>query len=171
MTSMASEATPFGKWAFRQAVKAGMKRVKAVEAGKPVPLGTRLSYAFWDFALLHNLRRMLGFDRLRRGTTGAAPISPDLLRWFRAVGVLVLEGYGMTESTGVISVNTIDDQKNGSVGKAVPGGTVKIAADGEILYRGRNVFKGYWDKPDKPVETMTADGWLKTGDVGRLDED
>lgn len=170
ITIMASEATPFGKWAFRQAVKAGMKRVKAVEAGKPVPLGARLSYAFWDFALLHNLRRMLGFDRLRRGTSGAAPISPDLLRWFKAVGIVVLEGYGMTESSGVISVNRLESDRTGSVGPIVPGGEVRIAPDGEIQYRGPNVFHGYWNKPDKTAETVTEDGWLRTGDVGRVED-
>ncbi len=167
---MASEATPFGRWAFARAVRAGMNRVKAVEEGRRVPLGTRLSYAFWDFALLRNLRRMLGFDRLRRGTSGAAPISPDLLRWFKAIGVIVLEGYGMTESSGVISVNRLDSDRTGTVGPVVPGGEVRIAPDGEIQYRGPNVFKGYWNKPDKTAETVTEDGWLKTGDVGRVED-
>ena len=167
---MASEATPLGKFAFAQAVKSGLKRVKAVEAGRPVPLGTRLSYAFWDFVVLRNLRRMLGFDRLRRGTSGAAPISPDLLRWFKAVGIVVLEGYGMTESSGVISVNRLESDRTGSVGPIVPGGEVRIAPDGEIQYRGPNVFHGYWNKPEKTAETVTEDGWLRTGDVGRVED-
>ncbi|MCO5159327.1 MAG: long-chain fatty acid--CoA ligase [Aquamicrobium sp.] len=170
VTIMASEATPLGRWAFAQAVKAGMKRVRALDAGRPVPLGTRLSYGFWDFVLLRNLRRMLGFDRLRRGTSGAAPISPDLLRWFKAVGIVVLEGYGMTESSGVISVNNLERDRTGTVGPIVPGGEVRIAADGEIQYRGPNVFHGYWNKPDKTAETVTEDGWLKTGDVGRVED-
>ncbi|RIK85769.1 MAG: long-chain fatty acid--CoA ligase [Hyphomicrobiales bacterium] len=171
VTIMASEATPFGRWAFGRAVKAGLKRVAAMEAGGPVPFGTRLSYAFWDFTVLRNLRRMLGFDRLRRGTSGAAPISPDLLRWFKVIGVIVLEGYGMTESSGVISVNRLDNDRTGTVGPIVPGGEVRVADDGEIQYRGPNVFKGYWNKPDKTAEALTEDGWLRTGDVGRLDED
>lgn len=170
VTIMASEATPLGKWAFAQAVKTGLKRVKALEAGGAVPLGTRLAYAFWDFVLLRNLRRMLGFDRLRRGTSGAAPISPDLLRWFKAVGIIVLEGYGMTESSGVISVNHLDRDRTGTVGPIVPGGEVRIAPDGEIQYRGPNVFKGYWAKPEKTAEAVTEDGWLKTGDVGRVED-
>ena len=168
---MAGEATPLGKWAYRQAVATGLKRVEHLEDGRSPSLSNRLAYAFWDFFVLRNLRRMLGFDRLRRGTTGAAPISPELLRWFRAVGVTLLEGYGMTESSGVISVNLIEDQKIGSIGKAVPGGEVRIAPDGEILYRGANVFKGYWNKPDKTAETITEDRWLKTGDVGRFDNE
>ncbi|MBX3574711.1 MAG: long-chain fatty acid--CoA ligase [Mesorhizobium sp.] len=169
ITIMANEATRLGKLSYRMAVATGMKRGLLMEEGRPVPLGTRLAYAFWDFAVLKNLRRMIGLDRLRRGTTGAAPISPDLLRWYRAIGVTVLEGYGMTESSGVISVNVMDDYKTGSIGKVVPGGEVRIAPDGEILYRGANVFKGYWNKPEKTAETITEDGWLKTGDVGRID--
>jgi len=169
ITIMSNEATRLGKLAYRMAVATGMKRGLLMEEGRAVPLGTRLAYAFWDFAVLKNLRRMIGLDRLRRGTTGAAPISPDLLRWYRAIGVTVLEGYGMTESSGVISVNVMDDYKTGSIGKVVPGGEVRIAPDGEILYRGANVFKGYWNKPEKTAETVTEDGWLKTGDVGRID--
>ncbi len=171
ITIMANEATPIGKWAYRRAVATGRARAEALENGDPVPFGTKLAYAFWDFMVLKNLRRMLGFDRLRRGTTGAAPISPDLLRWYKAVGITVLEGYGMTESSGVISVNLIEKYKTGSVGPAVPGGHVRIAPDGEIQYKGGNVFKGYWNKPEKTAETVTEDGWLKTGDVGRLDNE
>ncbi len=171
VTIMANDATPLGKWAYRRAIATGMARARALEHGDPVPAGTKLAYAFWDFLVLRNLRRMLGFDRLRRGTTGAAPISPDLLRWYQAVGITVLEGYGMTESSGVISVNLIEDAKTGSVGKVVPGGHARISPDGEIQYKGANVFKGYWNKPEKTAETVSEDGWLRTGDVGRLDNE
>ena len=171
VTIMAGEATMLGKWSYRQAVRTGMKRLEAIENGDPVPVGTRIAYAFWDFMVFRNLRRMLGFDRLRRGTTGAAPISPDLLKWYGAVGITVLEGYGMTESSGVISVNLIGKQKRASVGPAVPGGELRIGQGGEIQYRGPNVFKGYWNKPDKTAETVTEDGWLLTGDVGRMDNE
>ena len=169
VTIMAGEATWLGRMAYGLALRTGMKRAEALENGETPSLGTRLAYAFWDFVVLRNLRMMLGFDRLRRGTTGAAPISPDLLKWYRAVGITVLEGYGMTESSGVISLNLIEDYKTGSIGKAVPGGEVRIAVDGEIQYRGRNVFKGYWNKPDKTEETISSDGWLRTGDIGRID--
>ena len=166
---MAGEGTWLGKFAYARALAAGRRRAAFMEEGKPVPAATQLIYAFWDFMVLKNIRRMIGLDRLRRGTTGAAPISPDLLKWYQAIGVTILEGYGMTESSGVISLNLIEDNKTGSIGKPVPGGEVKVAPDGEILYRGGNVFRGYWNKPEKTAETITEDGWLKTGDVGRFD--
>ncbi|HTV68629.1 MAG TPA: long-chain fatty acid--CoA ligase [Rhizobiaceae bacterium] len=166
---MAGDAGAVGRWAYKQAVAAGMKRAEYLEEGRSVPFGTALSYAFWDFAVLKNLRRLVGLERLRRGTTGAAPISPDLLKWYKAIGVTVLEGYGMTESSGVISLNDLKEFKTGSIGKVVPGAEVRIAPDGEIQYRGGNVFKGYWRKPEKTAETVTPEGWLKTGDIGRID--
>jgi long-chain acyl-CoA synthetase len=166
---MAGESTRLGRWAYHQAIATGMKRGEYLEEEKPVPFGTAAAYAFWDFMVLKNLRRMLGLDRLRRGTTGAAPISPDLLKWYRAIGVTVLEGYGMTESSGVISLNLLRDFKTGTVGKVVPGSELRIAPDGEIQYRGGNVFKGYWNKPDKTAETLAEGGWLRTGDLGRID--
>jgi long-chain acyl-CoA synthetase len=165
---MSGEATALGRLAYGMALRTGMKRAKLMEDGQAVPASTRLAFAFWDFFVLKNLRRMLGLHRLRRGTTGAAPISPDLLMWYKAIGVTVLEGYGMTESSGVISVNTMEASKTGTVGPVVPGGEMRIAPDGEIQYRGPNVFAGYWKKPDKTAETV-VDGWLKTGDVGRID--
>ena len=171
VTIMAEEATPIGKWAYRRAIAAGMKRCEALDNGEPVPALTQLAYRFWDFTVLHGMRRLLGFDRLRRGTTGAAPISPALLKWYKAVGITVLEGYGMTESSGVISVNLMEDNKTGSIGKVVPGGEARFAADGEIQYRGPNVFQGYWNKPDKTAETIDEDGWLHTGDVGHIDNE
>lgn len=167
---MASEATPLGRWAYNKAVAAGHARAEALENGDPVPTGTDLAYRFWDLVLLRNLRRMLGLHRLRRGTTGAAPISPDLLKWYKAIGVTILEGYGMTESSGVMSVNLLDRYKTGAVGPCVPGAELRISPEGEIQYKGPNVFQGYWNKPDKTAETI-EDGWLKTGDVGRLDNE
>ncbi len=119
--------------------------------------------------MLANLRRMIGMDRLRRGTTGAAPISPELLRWFWAIGIPLYEGFGQTECSGVASVNHPGRNKVGSIGVTVPGSQMKIAPDSEILIRGPHVFKGYWNNPEKTAETITSDGWLKTGDVGKVD--
>ncbi len=165
------DATATQKWAYGQALKAGMARAECEAEGRPVPLSTQLAYRFWDMALLHNLRRMIGMDRLRRGGSGAAPISPDLLRWYHAIGVPVLEGYGMTESSGVISINNADDNKIGTVGPALPGAQIRIADDGEVQYKAGNVFQGYWNNPEKTAETFTEDGWLRTGDVGTIDNE
>lgn len=162
---MLEDATPLGKWAFTQALKAGHKRVEALENNKPTPI----SYQFWDLVLLRNLRRMLGMDKLRRGGSGAAPISPDLLQWFRAIGVPIYEGYGMSETAGIMTINLSDAERLGSVGRVVPGAEVRIGEGGEIQYLGANCFKGYWKNPEKTEETFTSDGWLRSGDIGQID--
>ena len=163
------DATALQKWAYGKALKAGKARAKCLAEGKPLPLGTKLAYRFWDFALLQNLRRMIGMDRLRRGGSGGAPISPELLKWYHAIGVPVLEGYGMTESAGVISINNLENNKIGTVGAALPGAQLRISEDGEIQYKAGNVFQGYLKNPEKTAETFAEDGWLRTGDVGMLD--
>ena len=168
---LTADATPMQRWAFNRALKAGKKRAAYLLEGKSAPASVESRYNFWDRLVLRNLRRMLGMDRLRRGGSGAAPISPELLEWFMAIGVPVLEGYGMTESSGVISINTHSENKVGTVGRPVPGAEVRIADDGEIQYRAGNVFQGYLNKPEKTAETITEDGWLRTGDVGYVDNE
>jgi len=156
-----SEATPFGRWAFDRAMASGAAALE----GKASPM-----HKVWDFLVLRNIRQMVGMDRNRRSTTGAAPISPDLIRWYGALGVTLLEGYGMTETSGVASVNVIGDNRIGSVGCALPGTEMRITEQGEITLKGPNVFKGYWRKPEKTAEDI-RDGWLHTGDVGRIGND
>ncbi len=168
---LAGDGTSLGKWSFARALDAGMARAEFVIANRDAPPLVQMRYALWDFLVLKNLRRMLGMARVRRAITGAAPISPDLLKWYRAIGVNLVEGLGQTEGTGVTTVNQVSHNKNGTVGPAIPGVTVRIAEDGEIQFRGGNVFPGYWNAPDKTAETMTDDGYLRTGDVGLLDED
>ena len=166
---MSRQATPLGRFAYARAVAAGLRRANALMSGRrPGPL-TTLSYAFWDLLVLRNLRSMLGIHRARYAVSGAAPISAEVLRWFRAIGLPMLEGYGLTESTGVVSVNRLDAFRLGSVGPAVPGVTVRIAEGGEIQMKGANIFAGYWKQPEKTAETLTEDGWLRTGDVGEID--
>ena len=166
---MSADATALQKWAFEKSVRAGAQKTEFEIEGRPAPLGARLSYKFWDFLVLRNLRRMLGMDRLRRGGSGAAPISPELLRWFHGIGIPLLEGYGMTETSGVISINALGENKFGTVGPAIPGAELRIASNGEIQYSAGNVFQGYWNLPEKTADTFTEDGWLRTGDVGSLD--
>jgi len=166
---LVADATPLQKFAYGRALAAGMRKTEAEIEGRKLSGMAAVSHTFWDVLVLRNLRRMLGMDRLRRGGSGAAPISPDLLKWFHSIGVPLLEGYGMTESAGVISINTRENNKFGTVGPALDGAKLRIAPDGEIQYWAGNVFQGYWKKPDKTAETITDDGWLRTGDVGALD--
>lgn len=165
------EATGVGRWAFDSAVRAGRERARYMLAGDPVPSSVQIKYNLWDFLVLANLRRMIGMDRLRRGGTGAAPISPDLLEWFWGIGVPVLEGFGQTECAGVATTNTLTQNKIGSIGIGVPGSEVRLGPENEIQLRGGHVFKGYWNKPEKTAETITEDGWLRTGDVGKMDNE
>jgi long-chain acyl-CoA synthetase len=168
---LVSDATQMGKLAYKLAVKAGMKRADYVIGGGKAPALVELQFKIWDFLVLRNLRRMTGLSRLRLGTSGAAPISPELLKWYRAIGVPLIEGYGQTEGSGLTTVNQIDHNKVGTVGPAIPGIELRIADDGEIQMKGGNVFPGYWNAPEKTSETMTQDGWLRTGDVGSLDDE
>ncbi len=168
---LAQEATWIGRLSFKMALNAGRKRTEALMQKGSVPAGTALNFWIWDQLVLKNLRRMLGFDRMRRGGTGAAPISPELLKWYWSIGVPLVEGYGMTETAGIATINTPSENKVGTIGKPVPGVHVRIAEDGEIQTKGLNNFQGYWRNNEKTAETFTDDGWLRTGDVGRIDED
>jgi len=166
---MRGEATALGRWFLDRAIAAGLERGDRLEKGEAVPPGLALRYRLWDLLVLRNLRRMLGFDRLRRGSTGAAPIAPDIIRWYGAIGVLLLEGYGMTESSGVASANLLDRNTIGTVGPSLPHTKITIGEDSQILINGPTVFMGYWGKPEKTAEAITEDGWLLTGDAGYLD--
>jgi len=167
---MAQDATWIGRAAFGLAIRAGAKRAGYTLDNRPVPATVAANYLLWDFLVLRNLRRMLGMDRLRQGLTGAAPISPELLKWYHAIGVPLYEGFGMSETAGVSTINLPGANRTGSVGRAIPGVQIRIGAGDEIQVKGLNVFDGYLNKPEKTAETMTPDGWLKTGDVGRIED-
>ena len=165
LMTLRDEATSFGRWCFDRALAAG----QAWHCEKQRSPLNALRYHFWNLLVLRNVRDLIGMARLRRGTTGAAPISPDQIRWFRALGVPLYEGYGMTETTGVVSLNSREREQVGSVGEPLPETQVRIADNGEVLVRGGHVFAGYWRKPEKTAEDI-RDGWLHTGDVGRLED-
>jgi long-chain acyl-CoA synthetase len=138
--------------------------------GQDVPDELKGAYDRAEEALYSKVRGLFG-NSLTKAVSGAAPISKEILQFFYACGVPVLEGWGMTETTAVGAVNTLEHLRFGTVGRAMPGVEFKIAEDGEILTRGPNVFREYWRNPEATKETFTEDGWLMTGDLGSLDED
>ena len=168
---MSQDATPFGRVAFGLAVKAGLARAEYLSRGQPVPAGIAAQFWVWDHLVLRNLRRMLGMDKMRRGGSGAAPISPDLLKWYWAIGVPLVEGFGMTETAGLASLNTTDENRIGTIGRAAEGCDIRVSDEGELQIKGLNIFQGYWRNNAKTAESFTDDGWLRTGDVGTIDAD
>ncbi|MFT3803022.1 MAG: long-chain fatty acid--CoA ligase [Burkholderiaceae bacterium] len=165
------EATGLQRWAYERAIAIGYRVADAKLAGRPVGplLDWQARIARW--LVLDNVRRIIGVHRMRWALTGAAPIAPDLIRWYLALGITLVEGYGMTESTGGGSVNMPGALRVATVGRPQPFNEIRLSADGEILIRGPNVFMGYLNLPDKTKEAIDGDGWLHTGDVGVIDGD
>lgn len=154
---------------FRRAVRVGVAWSKAKDAGN-VPLGLKLQYRLFDKLVFGKLRTTLG-GNVQHAISGSAPLGLFLGHFYRALGVQVLEGYGLTETTAPISVNLPGAFKIGTVGPPLPGCAVRIDDDGEILTKGVNVFREYWKNPEATGEAFTEDGWFRTGDIGRLDDD
>jgi long-chain acyl-CoA synthetase len=154
---------------FRRAIDLGVKVRRMKERGEEVPDDLQKAFERADEQLFSKVRVIFG-GQVREAGTGAAPIAPEILEFFYACGVPVLEGYGMTETTAVATVSTREHFKIGTVGRALPGVELKIADDGELLIRGPNVFQGYY-KNEKATRETIVDGWLHTGDLGEIDED
>jgi long-chain acyl-CoA synthetase len=171
VTIALKDATPFQKWMYRQALTLGYRQVDCKLEGDTPSLSLRLANKAAYWLVFRNIRRMLGLDRCRLAFTGAAPIAPDLIRWYLALGIDMREVYGQTENCGVATVMPADRVKLGSVGKAAPWGEVKISPQGEILIRGDFLFMGYLNQPEKSAEAIDAQGWLHTGDVGAIDNE
>ncbi|TMD09341.1 MAG: long-chain fatty acid--CoA ligase [Chloroflexi bacterium] len=146
------------------------RKTAAYEAQVTPSTWVRSQWALADRLVYRKIRETLGFDQIRICVSGSAPVSPDILRFFYGLGVEILEGYGLTETTAPVTVNRPGQARFGTVGTALPGEEVRIAADGEILVRGPNVFQGYFRDPVATAEAL-HDGWLLTGDVGELDAD
>jgi long-chain acyl-CoA synthetase len=164
------QAGAFQQWAYKTAIGIGQRQAKLREERKPVPAG--LTFAFWIARLLvlNNVRRAIGVHRARVLATGAAPISPDLVRWYMALGLEMVEVWGMTESCGSGTANPIGRAKPGAIGVPEPTVEMKLSPEGELLVRGATVFMGYLNQPEKTAETI-RDGWLHTGDVGKVDDE
>jgi len=157
------------KAVFDWAIGVGGKMREAERSGRKPGFLLRKQYEFADRKVLSKIRGLFG-GKLRLAVSGAAPINPDILRFFDAAGVLVLEGWGMTETSTAATISTPDDFKIGTIGKPFPGCEVKIAEDGEILVRGPNVFQGYYKNEEATRETI-VDSWLHTGDLGEIEPD
>jgi long-chain acyl-CoA synthetase len=164
----ALSADPEKSKAFNEAVDAALPIVEKMTRGT----ATQEEIDTWNFldqVAFSTVRGLIGLDETEICITGAAPLPAEILSWFRAIGVPLTEGYGMSETTAVLT--WANDPKPGCVGRAATGVELKIAEDGEVLCRGGNNFVGYLGKPEQTAETIDADGWLHTGDIGVLDED
>ena len=151
-----------GAWARSQGLAGGY----ADQKGQPRPM----FYGFAERLVFSKVREQLGLDRSRIQITSAAPISKDTLEFFLSLGVPIMEVYGMSECTGPTTASVPGKYVTGKVGTKLPGTELKIAEDGEILMRGRHVFKGYFKNPEATAEALDADGWLHSGDIGEIDD-
>ena len=164
------EATRLAQLAYGIAIGIGYKVAAYRERCEPVPLHLRAAFFLARVLVLDNIRRAIGVHRARLLITGAAPISPDLLRWYMALGLEMIEVWGQTESGGISTSVPIGRMKPGSIGTPLPQTEVRLSPEGELLVRSPSVFMGYLNQPEKTAETL-RDGWLHTGDVGRMDNE
>ena len=152
---------------FGWAVKTGQKHREEILSGEtPSSLGWKIA----NKLVFSKIQSGFG-GRVRYYIAGGAPLGMDTASWFAGVGIRILEGYGLTETSPVLAINTTAAYRIGSVGKPLPNVECRMAEDGELLVKGPNVFNGYWQKPDQTAESFDAEGWFRTGDIGRIDED
>jgi long-chain acyl-CoA synthetase len=168
-TAAAEKAGGMKKAVFNWAIGVGRRMRETERAGRKPGFLLRKQYEVADGQVLSNIRNLFG-GRVKVAVSGAAPINPDILRFFDAAGVLVVEGWGMTETSTAATIATPEDFKFGTVGRPFPGCEVRIADDGEILVRGPNIFQGYYKNPEATADTL-VDGWLHTGDIGEIDDE
>ncbi len=161
--------SPVKKKIFYWAIDVGKKYAKA-RRQKNIPPALRLQHAVADKLVFAKVREKTG-GRIRFFVSGGAALGREFGEFFEAIGINVIEGYGLTESSPVITVNPLEDYRFGTVGKPIPGVEVKIAEDGEILARGPNIMQGYWNNKEATAEVLDSEGWLHTGDIGMFDKD
>jgi long-chain acyl-CoA synthetase len=139
-------------------------------AGKPVPSGLAFRHRLADRLVYSKVKERLG-GRLRLAISGGAPLAPEIAEFFHAIDILLVEGYGLTECTTAASTNTHEAYRFGTVGRALPGFEIRVAEDGELLIRSETLFQGYFKDPEATAAVLDEDGWLRTGDIGEIDED
>ena len=154
---------------FDRAAEAAIAYSKGLDKGKP-SFVVRAQHAVFDRLVYGKLRDALG-GRCTYAISGGAPLGERLGHFYRGIGLTVLEGYGLTETTGAVTVNLPEAHKVGTVGRPIPGTAVRVADDGELLFRGGQVFAGYWGNEDATGEALETDGWFHTGDVGEVDDE
>jgi len=162
------DATRLGQLAYRWALGVGMRVAQCRLEGRQPPAGLRMLFRLAELVALDNVKRSMGLHRARGAATGAAPIAPELIRWYMALGIDMREVYGQTENCGLATAMPADRIKLGSVGVARPDTEVRVSPQGEILLKGPHVFLGYYKNAERTAQTV-VDGWLHTGDVGRID--
>ena len=163
----AAGATPVQGALYRIALAAGLRAADAALAGRRAPPWVAACGWLARRLVLGRVRAAMGLDRLRHAHVGAAPVSPELIRWYRALGIELLQVYGLTECGGLLSAMPAGSARPGSVGRVVPPGEVRLSEAGEILLRGPQVCLGYWNRPDLTAAAL-RDGWLHTGDLGEM---
>ena len=155
---------------FRAAADVAIEHSKMLEEGKKIPFGMKLKFALFNKLVYSKLREAMG-GNVVYAVSGSAPLGSRLGHFFHSLGVVILEGYGLTETTAPATVNLADKSKIGTVGPALPGVGVRLADDGEIEVRGINVFKEYWNNPEATAEAFSEGGWFHTGDIGSFDSE
>jgi long-chain acyl-CoA synthetase len=172
VTIALKESSRLQQAAYTWGLGVGMRIADRLLAGQPVSAWLKLLFTLARWIALDNVRKLIGVHRARFCVTGAAPISPELIKWYLALGVPLGEVWGMTETCGASTSTPIGRIKPGMVGPACPFNEVRLdPITSEIQVKGPNVFMGYLNLPEKTAETFTPDGWLRTGDVGQVDED
>jgi long-chain acyl-CoA synthetase len=162
------EATRAGRLAYRWALGVGMRMAECRIQGRRPPHTLWILYRLADLIALDNVKRSMGLHRVRGAATGAAPIAPELIKWYMALGIDMREVYGQTENCGLATAMPADRIRLGTVGIARPDTEIRLSPQGEILLKGPHVFLGYYKNPERTAQTV-IDGWLHTGDVGRMD--
>ncbi|HEU5031182.1 MAG TPA: AMP-dependent synthetase/ligase [Spirillospora sp.] len=168
---LSAEQDPAKKAAVAAALDAGRAYVSGQEFGDTLTPEAAAAFEKADAAVLTPMRALLGLDRVRQASSAAAPLPVEVARFFAGLGLKIFDAYGMTETTGAITANLADSFKLGTVGRPFDGVELTLAEDGEILVRGATCTPGYLNRPEATADLIDADGWVHTGDVGRLDED